>query len=80
MRVRCVKAFRDFGAGLVRSEGEEFEVTPDRFDAINGTRYGTLVEAMEDPDAAEKPEEGNMSEGGEDGAQKRPQRRKTARQ
>ena len=79
MRVKCKRIFRDFDAGLVRSEGEEFEVTPDRFDAINGTRYGTLVEALEDPKAAEKPEEGNMPEGGGEGAQKRPQRRKTAK-
>ena len=80
MRVKCIRTFRDFDAGLVRSEGEEFEVTPDRFEAINGTRYGTLVEALEAPETAENPEEEKMPELGEEGAQKRPQRRKTARQ
>ena len=67
MRVRCVKAFRDFDAGRLRNSGEEFDVSPDRFEAINSTRYGVLVEALEVP------------EGGEEGAQKRTQRRKTAK-
>lgn len=77
MRVRCVKAFRDFDAGRFRNSGEEFDVSPDRFEAINGTRYGVLVEALEAPETAEKPEE--VSEGGEEGTQKRTQRRKTAK-
>ena len=79
MRVKCIRTFRDFDAGRVRDSGEEFEVTPERFEAINGTRYGTLVEALEDPDTAEKPEEEKMPEVGEEGAQKRPYRRKTAK-
>ena len=79
MRVKCIRTFRDFDAGRIRDEGDEFEVSPDRYDAINGTRYGTLVEALEDQETAEKPDEGNMPEGGEESAQKRPQRRKTAK-
>jgi len=80
MRVKCVKAFRDFAAGRLRDGGEEFDVSPDRFEAINGTRYGVLVEALEAPETAENPEEEKMPEVGDEGAQKRPQRRKTARQ
>lgn len=80
MRVKCIRTFRDFDAGCVRNSGEEFEASPDRFEAINGTRYGVLVEALEAPETAENPEEEKMPEVGEEGAQKRPQRRKTARQ
>lgn len=80
MRVKCIRTFKDFDAGRVRDSGEEFEVSPDRFKAINGTKYGVLVEALEVPETAEKPEEEKMPKVGEEGAQKRPQRRKTARQ
>lgn len=80
MRVKCIRTFRDFEAGRVRDSGEEFEVTPDRFKAINGTEYGTLVEALADHETADKPDDVKVPEVGYEGAQKRPQRRRAAKQ
>jgi len=68
MLVRCKKTFRDFEERKTRIEGEEFEVTPERYESINATKYGVLVEAVErDADNVET-----------DTPKKRPQRRKAA--
>lgn len=43
MTAECVREFRDLEAGTLRKVGERFEVTPERLEKINGTRYGQLV-------------------------------------
>lgn len=80
MRVKCIRTFRDFDAGRIRDNGEEFDVSPARFESINGTRYGTLVEALREPETDENPEVDKTAESAPEVAQKRPQRRKTAKQ
>lgn len=42
----CVASFRDAETGLLRSVGDTFEVTQERLGEINGTKYGTLAEAV----------------------------------
>lgn len=49
MRVKVARAFRDIDAGVLRGEGDEFEVTPSRLEAINSTKYGKLVHLVETP-------------------------------
>ena len=48
MLVRCVRRFRDLEAGTIREGGATFEATKERVDAINSTRYGHLVEIVEE--------------------------------
>ena len=43
MLVECVRTFLDAETGELRTEGERFEVTSERFLAVNGTKYGQLV-------------------------------------
>lgn len=77
MRVKALKRFKDLDAGLFRDEGEEFNVTPKRFEAINGTKYGALVEQVA---GANDGESARPYDGGNEGnPQKRQQRRKTAK-
>lgn len=52
MLAKCTREFRDLEAGVVRKVGDTFEATPERLEAINGTKYGTLAEPV--PDSAEK--------------------------
>lgn len=52
MLVRCLRTFLDLETGEMRNVGERFEVTAERLSAINSTRYGQLVEVVE-----EKPSE-----------------------
>lgn len=76
MRVAAIRRFRDIGADRLREEGEEFDVTPRRFEEINSTKYGVLVKQVE---GADDGEDANQSDGGEGNPPKRPQRRKTAK-
>jgi hypothetical protein len=46
MLVECIVGFRDLDAGILRDAGDRFEVSPERFAAINGTRYGQLVKEV----------------------------------
>jgi len=48
MIAKCVKRFRDLEAGTFRTVGATFEVTPERFKAINSAGYGQLVEEVEE--------------------------------
>jgi hypothetical protein len=67
MKAKAIKVFRDNKSRVMRNIGDEFEVTPERLAEINGTKYGILVEevnesAQETPgDQAqdEKPEKKN---------------------
>lgn len=49
MIAETVVAFKDIKAnGVLRAVGERFNVSETRFNEINGTKYGTLVKAVED--------------------------------
>lgn len=39
----CLRDFRDGETGELRHEGDVFEVTAERLEAINSTKYGTLA-------------------------------------
>jgi len=43
MTAECTVRFLDIEANVMREGGDRFEVTPERFEAINGTEYGELV-------------------------------------
>lgn len=53
MRVRTVHPFLDLVEGVDRALNDEFDVTPERFAAINERGFGELVVAIEE----EKPVE-----------------------
>lgn len=55
MLVECVRAFLDIDTGMFREEGDRFEASPARVDAINGTKYGRLVREVSEvpPEASE---------------------------
>jgi hypothetical protein len=69
MIAKCTTEFMDLEAHTLRKEGETFEVSKDRFEAINATRYGKLVEEAEEapeepseaPERAEKPKRGRKA-------------------
>lgn len=46
MKARVVSEFLDVEAKCDRSVGDEFECSKERFDAINSTKFGTLVEEV----------------------------------
>lgn len=58
MRAKCLRDFRDLDAGVLRKEGDVFEVTPERFDSLNSTKYGELVREVR----ARKPKEAKEEE------------------
>lgn len=60
MIAKCVSEFMDLKAHKLRKEGETFEVTEERFKAINATRYGTL--AVEVKEAPKKPKRKSTEE------------------
>lgn len=45
MMVKAVASatFRDLDCGVIREAGDVFEVTPERLERINSTRYGRLA-------------------------------------
>lgn len=47
MLAECTVKFLDLETGELRSEGERFEVTPERLAAINSTKYGQLAVEVE---------------------------------
>lgn len=50
MIAEVIKEFRDLKANVLRSPGERFEVTDERFAEINGTKYGIFAKAVEMPE------------------------------
>ena len=46
MKAKCVAPFYDLKAEVDRKVGDVWDVDKARFDAINATKYGTLVEAV----------------------------------
>ena len=79
MIVEALKRFKDIDAGVLRDAGDRFEVSPERFAAINGTRYGSLVtEVVESVNDTEKPSDETQRPS--EGAPKaRRQRKKTVK-
>lgn len=53
MMVKATAHFYDVAAGVDRKPGDAFEVSQERYKALNGTEYGVLVSQAEDaPKAA----------------------------
>lgn len=46
MTVEALTDFRDLREGVMRREGDRFEVTRERFREINSTKYGKLVKEI----------------------------------
>lgn len=57
MLVECIRDFKDKAAGVMRQAGEQYEVDEGRFKALNATRYGQLVKAVEAQVEAKAPAE-----------------------
>ena len=57
MRVRVIKQFKDKYTKLLRRVGEEFEVTPERFEEMNSTALGIFVKELEEEPPTEPPED-----------------------
>jgi len=56
MLIECVKGFEDYeNDNRWREPGERWEVTPERFAAINGTHWGVLAKAVETPKKKARP-------------------------
>lgn len=53
MKVVALRAFNDLEAGIPRGEGDEWEVTEERFLSLNSSEFGKLVDK-----AAKTPEKG----------------------
>lgn len=56
MKVKATRKFRDLKEGKVRKAGEEFVVSKDRFEEIEGRHKGLVVPIDEKP-KDEKPED-----------------------
>lgn len=48
MKVKAVKKFKDLKDKKVREIGDVFEVNKKRFEEINSTEYGKLVEEVKE--------------------------------
>lgn len=57
MKAKAVKPFFDLVEGVDRALNDEFELTPERFAAINERGYGELVVAIEEEKPVEAVEE-----------------------
>ncbi len=54
MKVRTLKLFNDLQSNKLRKPGEIFDVTKERYEKINSTSHGALVEVIEDESKEEK--------------------------
>lgn len=54
MKARALAPFDDLKEGVPRAKGDVFEVTEERFEEINSTTFGTLVETVEEKAATRK--------------------------
>lgn len=54
MKVRTLRTFKDLKGKAIRSKGEIFEVAKKRFEEINSTEHGTLVEEVKGDEANEQ--------------------------
>ena len=48
MKANTIRPFLDLEENVDRHVGDVFDVTKERFKAINSTSFGTLVEAVEE--------------------------------
>lgn len=48
MKVKILKTFNDLKDKKIRHKGEVFEVTKKRFEEINSTKHGILVEEIKE--------------------------------
>lgn len=46
MRVRVLKTFRDKDTSALHGKGNEIEITKERYQEINSTTHGALVEEI----------------------------------
>lgn len=54
MRVKVLRTFRDKETKTLHRKGEEIEITKKRYEEINSTAFGILVEEIEKPKKAKK--------------------------
>ena len=54
MKVKAIKLFEDIEAKVDRRPGDVWEVDEARFESLNSTKYGQLVEAVEEKKPAPK--------------------------
>ena len=54
MRVRILKPFKDKNKNIIYQEGKKIEVTNERFEEINSTAHGILVEEIKEEKPAKK--------------------------
>lgn len=65
MRVKALDQFNDLTEKVMRKKGDEFEVTEKRFEKINSTSFGVLIEIIKEngsdtkTDLKNKPKQGN---------------------
>ena len=59
MLAECVRDFRDLDCGALRRAGDRFEVSPERLERLNATKYGELAREVSEvpPKASETPSE-----------------------
>ena len=55
MRVKVIMPFKDKYKKVVYQEGQEIEVTKERFEEINSAALGPFVEAVVEPKEPTKP-------------------------
>jgi hypothetical protein len=55
MIVKVLRQFRDKYTKEIYRKGQKIEVSNDRYEEINSTNHGTLVEQLDKPKAQKKP-------------------------
>ena len=48
MKIQATRKFIDIKEGVTRKKGDIFDVTEERFEEINGTKYGILATNLEE--------------------------------
>ncbi|WP_236910190.1 hypothetical protein [Clostridium sp. Cult3] len=48
MKAKVLRTFNDVKGNKIRKKGEIFEVTKKRYEEINSTSYGTLIEEIKE--------------------------------
>lgn len=65
MKVRALKQFNDLTEMKFRRKNDEFSVTEKRFEQINSTSFGLLIEAIEEKEeTSTKPKRNYKKRGG----------------
>lgn len=53
MKVKVLRTFNDLKGKVIRKQGEIFEVTKKRYEEINSTSHGDLIEEIKEIDKNE---------------------------